>query len=523
VADRDIKGVLQELRDDVIRRKDKVDQTVVSLGKVQQEQQAIITANKNTWAKMGSISEWLGKGKKLLQAQTVASRAVYVTKTKIHAWNYAKALLVQLEDELNLLASEATKAATTVTNAVAIFEKEIAHRCQDGPKPDFDKQVVKFYDPANVAKITERLNLDYDTQKSQTAEVRREVLSKINAQMPTFALFNRDIYEQSFLEVLQIKCMELSQAAHNALNLSDDQRLLGINIMDRIKALYRTPEDLQALAKELIPKASCFGRMDEGQMGDSAANPNPQSICRRIISILGPNLGDTTDKGEANKDPFVNRFKDALKGARPSAEISCVFVPTGAESMHEVCLVSLTNLVPARCLDHTAFLRNEYEGLLRRAGDHSQDRLFLHLEGDGTQYPGIYTKIRKEVEADARPILLLGCALGVVTERLNKISGVKSIYFDVERDGIVEESRELGKSMIEIPAKIDADVFEEIEDKVRQQLRSLVHVDQKQAIKDKLIAEIQQIKAACDDEPTHPDYKAFVAGYKKAVELLGFQ
>ncbi|TSA57031.1 MAG: hypothetical protein D4R39_03115, partial [Methylophilaceae bacterium] len=521
LGDRDIRGVLQELRDDVVRRREKVDQSIVSLGQVQTEQQAIINANKNTWSKMGAISDWLGKGKKLVQAQTVASRALYVTKTKVHAWNYAKALLVQLEEELSLLAAEATKVSTTISNAVSIFDNEIKNRCQDAPQLDFSKQVVKFYDRDNVTKVTERLIRDLETQKAQTAEVRRAVLNSISAQMPTFALFNRDIHDQAFLEVLLSKCLELSHSAHDALELSDEERLLGLNIMERIKATYRTPDQLLALAKELIPKASCFGRMDEAQRGDSDANPNPQSICRRIISILGPNLGDTTDKGEPNSDPFINSFKDALRGARPSSEISCAFVPTGEESKHEVCLVSLTNLVPARCLDHTAFLRDAYDGLFRRDGDHSQDRLFLHMEGDGTQYPGIYTKDRREIEAEARTILLLGSALGIVAERLNKISGVKSIYFDVECDGLVVESHELGSSLLEIPTRIDTSVFCSLEDKVKLDIRALTHVDQKNAIKEKMIAELHKIKSVCNDEPSHPDYKAFVVSYQNAIQLIG--
>jgi hypothetical protein len=209
------------------------------------------------------------------------------------------------------------------------------------------------------------------------------------------------------------------------------------------------------------------------------------------------------------------------EGARSSADISCVFVATGEETKNEICLVSLTNLIPARCLEHTAFLRREYESVLQRAGDRAQDRLFLHLESDGTQYPGIYTRDRKDVEAEARIVLLLGSALGVITERTNNISGVRSIYFDTERDGIVESSRELGKSLIEIPRSIENTVFEEIDDQVRERLNELVHVDQKQAVKQKMIAEVQRVKSACNDEPTHPDYRAFVAGYQKALERLG--
>lgn len=522
LGDREIRGVVQELRDDVTRRKEKVDQSIVSLREVEKEMQATLSSNKKTWANMGALSEWMGKGKKLLQAQIDTSKTLYVSRTKIHAWNYAKALLGQVEEELSLLAGEATRVATTVNNAVAIFDKEISHRCRDKPHLDFSKQLVKFYDSANVAKITDRLTKDWETQKTQCAEVRSAVLGRINAQMPTFASFNRDIHEEALLEVFVGKCLELSKTAHDALELSDEERLLGLNIIERIKTRYRSPEELKGLAKEIVPKASCFGVIDEAQRAEADARSNPQSICQSSISILGPNLGDTNDKGEPNTDPFITSLKAAFRGARPSATIACAFVPTGAESKHEICLVSLTNLIPARCLEHTAFLRNEYEKVLRRTGDRSQDRLFLHLEGDGTQYPGIYTRERKEIEAEARSILLLGCGLGIVAERTNKISGVPAVYFDVERDGIVE-SRELGRSMFEIPARIEHAVFEEIEDKVKRELRALVHVDQKESVKDKMISEVQKIKAGCNDEPTHPDYKAFIAGYKKALELLGLR
>jgi uncharacterized SAM-dependent methyltransferase len=523
VEEREIVGVLQELRNDLTARKEKVDRSIVSLNDAEAQQSAAVGANKNTWSQMGKLSEWMGKGPKLLQAQIEASRALYVTRTKIQAWNFAKALLTQIEEELSLLASEATRAATTLGNALGEFDKEIAQRCQDSPRLDFDKQVVKFYNPDNVRKVTDRLTKDWQTQQKQTAEVRRAILAHINAQAPTFTFFNRDIHEQALQDIFLTKSLEQSRIGHDALELSETECLLGMNIVDRIKALYRTPEQLRQLAKEVIPKASCFGRIDEAQRGDHQANPDPNSICKRIISILGPNFGDNNAAGEANSDPFINALKAALRGATQAGDITSTFVDTGNDFRHEICLVSLTNLLPTRCLGHTAILRDYYNQLLDRQGDHSTDRLFLHLEGDGTQYPSVYTRARSEIVFEARTALLLGAALDILVERTNNITGIKSITFDVVKDGVVEDRKELGATLMEIPAKIDYQDFEHLEDRVRKELALLVHQGQKLKVKEKMMEEIGKVKTLCKDEPSHPDYKAFVVAYQRALLQLGIQ
>jgi hypothetical protein len=523
VADREIKGVLQELREDVNRRKEGVDRTIVSLTDDEGKQAEVVSANKKTWAAMGKLSEWMGKGAKLLQAQIDASRNLYVTRTKIQGWGFARELLKQVEEELNLLASQAAQASATLNNALEDFKREIDQRCQDSAQLDFDKQVVKFYNPDDVRRIMERLTKDLQTQQRQTAEIRRAVLGRINAQAPTFTFFNRDISEQTLQEVFLSSALEQSRIAHDSLDLGERERLLGVNIVDRIKALYPTPDRLRQLAKEIIPKASCFGRINDAQRSDFQANPNPRSICRRIVSILGPGFGNENERGEVNKDPFIQDFKHALQGAIQAGDINCTFVDTGTNFQHEICLVSLTNLVPARCLDSSAMLREEYFKLLNRQGDHSQDRLFLHLEGDGTQYPSIFTRERGEIANDARMALLLAKALGLLAERTNNITGNKALGFDVVQDGVTKDRKELRTTLLDIPVNIDYGDLEELEDMVRPELAKIVHQEQIQALKGKMIAELEGIKALCRDEPSDPDYKEYVGAYERAMTQIPAQ
>jgi hypothetical protein len=523
VEDREIKGVLQELREDVIHRKERVDRAIVNLTDEEAKQAGVVAANKKTWAKMGKLSEWMGKGLKLLQAQTEASRDLYVTRTKIQAWVYAKELLKQLEEELNLLASQAARAVATLNKALEDFQFEIDQRCRDSAQVDFDKQIVKFYNPDEVRRIMERLTKDLQTQQRQTAEIRRAVLSRINAQAPTFTFFNRDISEQTLQDVFLSNALDQSRLAHDALELSERDRLLGVKIVDRIRALYPTPDRLRQLAKDIIPKASCFGRINEAQRSDFQANPDPKSICRRIVSILGPGFGEKNQHGEVNNDPFIRNFQEALEGAIQAGDISCTFVDTGTNFRHEICLVSLTNLIPARCLDTSAILREEYVKLLNRRGDHSQDRLFLHLEGDGTQYPSIFTRERDEIAKDARVALLLAKALGLLVERTNNVTGNKALAFDVVKEGVTKDRKELRTTLLDIPVNIDYRDLEELEDMVRLELARVVHQDQKQALTKKMITELEEIQALCHGEPSHQDYKDYVSAYEHATKQITVQ
>ena len=78
--------------------------------------------------------------------------------------------------------------------------------------------------------------------------------------------------------------------------------------------------------------------------------------------------------------------------------------------------------MPLRTVEHVAFLRRKYEEIVLN-GAAPEDRLFLHLEGHGGEYPGLFAPTMEEVRNRGRGALLAAVALGLLVEQTDARTG----------------------------------------------------------------------------------------------------
>ncbi len=187
---------------------------------------------------------------------------------------------------------------------------------------------------------------------------------------------------------------------------------------------------------------------------------------------------------------------------------------------NEICIVSLTNMIPLRTLQITKFLRERYEDLLRTAVNPAEARMFLHTEGDGSQLPGLYTRQAKE---EAAPYLLLGTALGLIQENKSATTGLTSLLLLAKDEyGLDRNPVDLGRSLPDALERLDAGGLTELIDAVEKALGSSEwkHVDKKDTLRQTVVAQVQAVKEQRGNDLQDLVFRKFNESARKAIELV---
>jgi len=459
--------------------------------------------NQKEWAKVGIVSGLLGKHQKLFDAQATCLETSYVCKTRIQALAFASKLVEEVLAELDNLKGEVDRSAALIADAIDSYNRGLEQRCNDPvERVDYKKQLIRFYNSELVRKVTISLTKNEKEQATQVGRVRAVLLEPIG-ERPTFALFNERINRQTFLDTLGKQCKENAEIAHQNLVTSPREKLLRVSVLDKLKERFGDDQQLRVFINDLVQHAGNFALPNEAEQRNSEAG-NPGTICISSFSVLIPK----------SSDAFVGRLKDAF---RRSLTADMSFIETSRRP-NEICLVSLTNLMPLRTLKIVKFLRERYDLVINGANP-AEARMFLHLEGDGSHYPELFGRSASELKAATVPYLLLAKALNLLQEVNSQALGRTALFLIIENEsGLEGDQIELGNNIIEGLDRLDLNTFEKLTSEVERKLPS--GTGAKEELARQIVAEVKAIKRIRNNDSFDPIFKLFNEGAARAISRL---
>ena len=463
-------GIVEVIIAEISKRKAEAQTKAESMSNLAKEIDEALDAIENEYSRIGFIDP-LGRRGRLQSEHKQALQDYLVTKTKEEGYRYAAKLCPMVVDQLELLYEQVQKMYAGLNNLFQELEVSVKKRCTEGETPDYSRAFIKFYNAAAVRGYAARVRLDQTLMSKQCAAVRAEIKTRIGfgKERPSFKEFNRSLPATDLTGALEQVCSSQSRTDHDALLHRNEDRLFGVELVPRILQEFRTPEALGQFASRLIPQATTLAGLDETERGNVTANNNPGSIIRRAISLICKGIEDKSD----HPRPEVRPLLDALRGAPPAGAGEMDFVDAPSQPS-EMVAVSLTNLMPLRCVKRVAFLRSRYEQLLTGEGASKADAMFLHLEGDGSQYPALFAMSMNEVREKAVRLLLQALASGVVSET------ERSVRFE-EKDSIGEHIGwvVIGSDIIEAMDAMTPAIYKQLSSLTDAAIRG---VDRKQAL-----------------------------------------
>jgi hypothetical protein len=447
------------------------------------EAQGHVQATGLEWSKVGFLQSMMGKRTDLFNGQSQNLTQLYTLQTRVEGFSYAKYHVQFLTMELNDLANEVTRAASTIEEATKGFGSGIESRLADTGQDDIKKQVVRFYKPGVVKDFVKSMVRDKSLQMKQTTAVRQAITSLLGDNR-TFTSFNVRIPREKFVAVLESTCEQSSVDAHNTFiaESKDRQRVLGVNIIDRLSREYGgNPEALRSYVIGILTHAKVYVRFS----GNEEGKRGPGTVGNKV-SALTIILPDSQDLPE---------FRDTLRNEfSANAQIAAKEVIKAADRQSEITLVTLTSLFPARYVDDVAFLKERY--VQRTTGTDAEKAKFeLHTEGDGVLFPDLLLP-----ETDPKRYLahlLIAKSINAVQMLEDPETGIRSLYLiTTDTRGLERDPLNLGRDLNEAWVNPNAEAADALSLTVSQALSSeYLHQSRREDLMKKVIGEVEAIKA----------------------------
>jgi hypothetical protein len=445
--------------------------------------QAKVQATGMQWSQIGILKAVLGKRTDLFNAQSETLTQLYIYQTRVEAAGFAKYLVQFLSTELNDLANEVSRSASTLELATKDFATGIDARLADSGQDDLKKQVVRFYKPDDVKDLVKTLVRDKAAQSKQTAAVRQGIAALLGDNL-TFTSFNVRIPRERFVAALESTCEQNATDAHNAYvaESKDRQRILGVSVIDRLNREYGgNPEALRSYVIGILSHAKNYLRFNGNEESKRGAGTFGSKVT--ALTIILPDSQELPEFRETLRNEF-----------NLNTQISAKEIIKSNERQNEITLVTLTNLFPARYVDDVAFLKERF--VQRTSGaDAEQSRFELFGEGDGSQLPDLFLP-----EADPKRYLanlLLAKSMELVKTIEDPDTGISSLYLLAKDErGLDREPLKLGKDLADAYADPSAEASDAIGSAVTAALASdYLHEAKREELMSKVMAELDAVKA----------------------------
>lgn len=436
------------------------------------------------WNNIGWLKDAItNASSKVFSAYKSAKCELYTLQTRIAGYTYAIELMQMITIELGLLLKNIAEFQTLLTETLKQINEQIESKCK--PQTEEEKnenKIVKKYDPDFVRETTKRFTTDSDKQKSNARNIRDELVKLLGEDgkrsfNSLFEKIDMDSLEDIFINT----CITNATTMMEDLATSDaTQKMVNVNILEKIKQEYNTDERLEAFIINLRDSARCYLKFNDDQysieIGGNKAN------MARMVQLCLPEYNDPTNF----RQRFIGMFKSAVPGFDEKTDLAVNY------KSNQIVVIAATSGFPLRFVANAADLKEKYDDMLI-GPKAALNIMALHTESFVKPLPEIFEESIEKRKQKLIPVMILSYAMNLITDKQNPTTGetFKAIGFPDEL-GMVGNWINLGKDIVQSVERlvINEPAIEKVNALVAEKLKTeYLHNDKKAALK-KAIAEL---------------------------------
>lgn len=471
----------------------------------------------NEWNNIGWLRDAITHvSTRVLGKYVEAKRDLYTHKTLIEGYSYAKNLLQAIKIELDNLYSQIQAFRLQLTELLKRVTDEANSKCNDSGNED-DK-IVKKYDPNLVRQIMKTFVTDKDRQKANASDIRNAWVKLLGEDAPHSFQALLDRVDLSSLEDLFTKvCMKSSTIAmEDWANGNSGQKLLNVNIVEKIKNEYNSDELLEAFIKNLVQSAKCYLQFNPAEM----ASPNPEYAATRMMSMIQlciPKYEDPTNF----RQKFIDMFALCCPGFNPATDVAENYKSS------QIVVIAAASAFPLRYVANVANLKTVYESKL--IGPQAElNKMVMFTETHAKKLPELFAKSKEDMVEELVPTLLLAFGMGLPVRKEDPVTGGKFYAIGFEDEfGDMGDWIKLGKNIFQAVETLTASEADakKITELVQSKLKSDYRHNEKKTVLRKSIASFvkEQVLPLCggnDMDDRYQNYKSISRGlFDKELKL----
>lgn len=466
----------------------------------------------NDWNNIGWLKDAItGASKKIFQQYKSAKCELYTAKTEIESYKYAKTLLMKLLEQLTLM----LKGINNFKESLDAVLKNVVDSAEEKCKIQTDnnsqeaKVLDKKYDPKEIRNMAASLVIDKDKQRQSASEVRKVLTDMLGEDERSFTNLANSMgdYDSLTRSIVKVCERHAKQALQGLAEQDETLKVLGVNILEKIRQEYPTDDALEQYIHKIIQQATCFMQFDTAETGKVIAGQHALGM-NRMIQLCLPKYNDKSNF----RDKFINKFREQCPGFDPGQDV--------AVNAHDnqIVVISATSSFPLRYINNLKFLEERYKALThgQQAG---LDKVLLHTETFTNELPELFEANNTDKRSKFLPYSILLHSLGVLDDKTDPESGATFKAFALG-SGFNRKWIRVGKQMEETTKMLvqDAMLAKNVSDYVNNLLNTEYKLNSK---KEALRTAIENtvcdtILPLCGDNDIDP---LFVE-YRTAAEVL---
>lgn len=471
----------------------------------------------NEWNNIGWLRDAItNASSKVFSSYKSAKCDFYTASTEIEGYRYAMELLLTVIDELASLLKSSEELGILLTEVATIVEEQVDSKCKIETGNQADNKIVKKYDPEQVREVTKRFTADSEIQSNNSRQVRSDMKALLGEDgKRSFGALLERLDLTTACDIFVNTCLTNATTAMNNIATSDaKQKMLQVNILEKIKQEYNTDERLEEFINSIIRSSQCYLQFNAEEMSKILSGKDTATTMMKMIQLSLPEYNDSSNF----RDKFISMFTRCCPGFKPS-DVSVNYKP------NQIVIIAAASGFPIRYIANAANLKEAYEEKLIGSSS-ALNRMVMHTESINEAFPPLFDKSIAEKKKELIPIVLLAFAMGIVVDKTNPTTGVtmKAVGFEDEF-GDIGNWVMLGKNVIlsvESLAKNDLNASK-IKELVQSTLSSgYIHNDDKANLKKSLGAVLRNdILPACkgnDLDPIYVEYKKNALNIVKTLE-----
>lgn len=382
------------------------------------------TRHEQEWGNVGFLGKHLFGSRKDLHAEHIPlMKKIYTLKTELEGLHFAKALIMSLSVDISSLSDSINEMNERFNAAIKEAKNEVNIRCADGKVEDsYQDAIVRYYDPAAVRALTKSLCLSKSCQNDQSKSVLMKIADECGSEC-SFEKLEEKVSKDVLVSILEKNCRDAATVAHNDYVQGSKKGILDKNIIDQLYEKYGSSEqaeELRRFASDMIRSAGVFLTFDSSETTRSINNnvaPRPGvNIMFRSTLVSIPAVSDK------NKEAFADRLAEAFRAGADGSRT--VLFERNSARKNEITIMNLTYCFPLRTVNDLKLLKQKYDLMINDPQQGEINRLVLHLEGDGTQYPPLF--VEKFKPENYLKEMLIGVAMGLISyQEINDGTGIK--------------------------------------------------------------------------------------------------
>ena len=404
------------------------------------EQTAKIKTINDEWNHIGWLRDTItGASKKVMGQYKTALCNYYTSATRVTAYAFAHALMQEVINEL----SRMLEGILAYKELLGQILKEVAlqadSKCNEQTGAD-QQQNDRKYDPERVHDFVKQCIANQDSQVGNARAIRDRLVQNLGEEG-----------EKSFVNMLQMTDLSATtdviyevcnknakDAMENAAKNDPLSKMVGVNILEKLKQEYNSEERLEQLCRSWVQSAKCYLQFNAEEQSKQFGNAPGGMMQMKLLRLpLFPE--DQT----GFRDKLIRMMQLVAPGFNPSENVSV------CEKKNEIVIVSVAAGFPLRYVANVKELKQHYDRMIADPTEGQFNRMVLHTETFEKPLPTLFEKSIVERMEELKRTLMIAMGLKLFAEKNDPVTGERFLAINFPCD-FGDDWKRVGKDYLDM-------------------------------------------------------------------------